>query len=97
MVRLKDLPVDRVKVDRSLVRDIAISEEARSVCAAVVALVQGVGLDIVIEGVESEDQLEILRVMGCTIFQGFHFSRPVEESHYFERFGANIFPLSTRA
>ncbi|MCB2015871.1 MAG: bifunctional diguanylate cyclase/phosphodiesterase [Sphingobium sp.] len=97
LVRLKDLPVDRVKVDRSLVRDIAISEEARSVCAAVVALVQGVGLDIVIEGVESEDQLEILRVMGCTIFQGFHFSRPVEESHYFERFGANIFPLSTRA
>tara|TARA_R110000782_G_scaffold117364_3_gene207660 strand:- start:85384 stop:87066 length:1683 start_codon:yes stop_codon:yes gene_type:complete len=87
LARLRDLPVDRVKIDRSLVRDIAVSEEARVICSAVVGLVQGLGLDIVVEGVESEDQVNILRVMGCTIFQGFHLSRPIAESRYFEQFG----------
>jgi predicted signal transduction protein with EAL and GGDEF domain len=88
LARLKDLPIDRVKIDRSLVRDIARSEEARTICAAVVALVCGLGLEIVVEGIESEEQIEMLRVMGCTIFQGFHLSRPVEESRFFERLGA---------
>jgi len=85
--RLKDMPIDRVKIDRRLVSDIARSEEARTICSAVVGLIKQLGLDVVIEGVESEDQIEILRVMGCMKFQGFHLSRPVEESRYFEKFG----------
>lgn len=85
--RLKDLPVDRVKIDRSLVRDITISPEARTICSSVVALIQGLGLQVVIEGVESEEQIEMLRVIGCNVFQGFHLSRPVGERRYVERFG----------
>ncbi|MEO8722381.1 MAG: EAL domain-containing protein [Sphingobium sp.] len=85
--RLKDLPVDRVKIDRSLVRDILISNEARMICSAVVGLIQGLGLEVVIEGVESEDQVEMLGVIGCHIFQGFHLSRPVAEVQYMQRFG----------
>lgn len=86
--RLKDMPIDRVKIDRRLVSDIARSEEARTICSAVVGLIKQLGLDIVVEGVESEDQIEILRVMGCMKFQGFHLSRPIEESRYFEKFGS---------
>jgi diguanylate cyclase len=85
--RLKDLPIDRVKIDRTLVRDIAVSAEARTICSAVVALVHGLGLKVVIEGVESEDQIEILRVIGCHVFQGFHLSRPIDEGRYVARFG----------
>ncbi|WP_336958515.1 bifunctional diguanylate cyclase/phosphodiesterase [Sphingobium aquiterrae] len=85
--RLKDLPVDRVKIDRSLVRDIAISAEARTICSAVIGLIQGLGLDVVIEGVESQDQVDLLRVIGCTVFQGYHLARPTDEAEYLRRFG----------
>ena len=84
--RLKELPVDRVKIDRSLVRDIAVSAEARTICSAVVGLIQGLGMEVVVEGVESEAQMEMLRVIGCTLFQGYHFARPTSEQDYLARF-----------
>jgi diguanylate cyclase len=86
--RLADLPVDRVKIDRSLVRDIAASAQARTICSAIVALVQGLGLEVVIEGIEHEEQIAILRVIGCHVFQGFHLSRPVAEEMFVARFGS---------
>lgn len=86
LARLRDLPVDRVKIDRSLVRDIAVSAEARTICSAIVGLIQGLGLEILVEGVETEEQIELLRVMGCTVFQGFHLSRPIGEEDYVYRF-----------
>lgn len=85
--KLRDLPVDRVKIDRSLVRDIAVSAEARTICSAVVGLVQGLGMEVVVEGVESEAQMEVLRVIGCTLFQGYHLARPMREGDYLTRFG----------
>lgn len=87
LAQLRDLPIDRVKIDRSLVRDIAISAEARTICSAIVGLVRGLGLAMVVEGIENEEQIELLRVMGCSVFQGFHLSRPVREAVYLERFG----------
>ncbi|WP_375195777.1 putative bifunctional diguanylate cyclase/phosphodiesterase [Sphingobium sp.] len=84
--RLRDLPVDRVKIDRSLVRDIAISAEARTICSAVVGLIQGLGMEVVVEGVETEAQMEMLRVIGCTLFQGYHLARPTGEEDYLARF-----------
>ena len=92
--RLKELPVDRVKIDRSLVRDIAISAEARTICSAVVGLIQGLGMEVVVEGVESEAQMEMLRVIGCTLFQGYHFARPMSEQDYLSRFAVS--PLGQR-
>jgi diguanylate cyclase (GGDEF)-like protein len=86
--RLKDLPVDRVKIDRSLVVDIVVSAEARTICSAVIGLIQGLGLEVVVEGVEYQDQLDILRVIGCTVFQGYHMGSPLSEQDYLARFGA---------
>jgi len=84
--RLKDLPVDRIKIDRSLVRDIATSAEARTICSAIVGLIQGLGLEVVVEGVESQAQMDMLRVIGCTLFQGFHFDPPMREPAYIDRY-----------
>ena len=84
--RLKELPVDRVKIDRSLVRDIVISAEARTICSAVVGLIQGLGLEVVVEGVETKAQMEMLRVIGCTLFQGYHVAHPTGEEDYLSRF-----------
>lgn len=86
--RLRELPVDRVKIDRSLVRDIAISAEARTICSAVVGLIQGLGMEVVVEGVETQAQMEMLRVIGCTLFQGYHLARPTGEADYLARFAA---------
>jgi diguanylate cyclase len=88
--RLKELPIDRVKIDRSLVRDITISAEARTICSAVVGLIQGLGMEVVVEGVESQAQMEMLRVIGCTLFQGYHFARPTSEADYLARFATPI-------
>ncbi|MDX3899980.1 MAG: EAL domain-containing protein [Sphingobium sp.] len=85
--RLKDLPVDCVKIDRSLVRDIATSAEARTICSAVVGLIQGLGMEVVVEGVETQAQMDMLRVIGCTLFQGYHLARPTPELDYLMRYG----------
>ncbi len=87
LARLKDLPVDRVKIDRSLVREIATSAEARTICSAVVGLIHGLGMEVVVEGVESQAQIDLLRVVGCTLFQGFHLARPSSEKDYLARYG----------
>jgi diguanylate cyclase (GGDEF)-like protein len=84
--RLKDLPVDRVKIDRSLVRDITVSAEARTICSAVIGLIQGLGLEVVVEGVETQDQVDMLRVIGCTMFQGYHLAFPMDEAEYVTRY-----------
>ncbi|MDX3910074.1 MAG: EAL domain-containing protein [Sphingobium sp.] len=94
LTRLRDLPIDRVKIDRSLVRDIVTSAEARTICSAIIALLQGLGLDVVIEGVESQGQLDILRVTGCTVFQGFHLAYPANELSYLARFGGGYEPVA---
>jgi diguanylate cyclase (GGDEF)-like protein len=86
LARLKELPVDRVKIDRSLVRDIATSAEARTICSAVVGLIQGLGMEVVVEGIESEAQMDVLRVIGCTLFQGYHLARPTAEQAYLAQF-----------
>ncbi|MBU0932916.1 MAG: EAL domain-containing protein [Alphaproteobacteria bacterium] len=86
LARLKELPVDRVKIDRSLVRDIATSAEARTICSAVVGLIQGLGMEVVVEGIESEAQMDVLRVIGCTLFQGYHLARPTGEQSYLAQF-----------
>jgi EAL domain-containing protein (putative c-di-GMP-specific phosphodiesterase class I) len=86
LARLRELPVDRVKIDRSLVRDIATSAEARTICSAVVGLIQGLGMEVVIEGVETQAQMDMLRVIGCTLFQGYHLARPMGEAQYLDRY-----------
>jgi diguanylate cyclase (GGDEF)-like protein len=86
--RLRELPVDRVKIDRSLVRDIASSAEARTICSAVVGLIQGLGMEVVVEGIENAAQMDVLRVIGCTLFQGYHLARPTGEPDYLARYAA---------
>jgi diguanylate cyclase (GGDEF)-like protein len=94
--RLRELPIDRVKIDRSLVRDIATSAEARTICSAVVGLIQGLGMEVVVEGVETQAQMDMLRVIGCTLFQGYHLARPMAEEEYLARF-AMVSELSRRS
>ncbi len=76
------MPLDRVKLDPSLIVDIETSEQGRVVVQAVVQLIKGVGAEIVAEAVETVAQADILRAMGCDTVQGFVFAHPMFEEEY---------------
>ena len=80
LARLRDLPIDRVKLDRSLIADIARSEQARAIAYAVTELVHGLGHRVVAEGVETADQRAVLDVIGCDVVQGFALAHPMSEA-----------------
>lgn len=81
---LHDLPVDVLKIDRSFVERLTSSERGRDFIQAIVDLGHRLGLTIVAEGIEEEDQEATLREMGCQLGQGFRYSRPVtaEEARF---------------
>lgn len=74
---LKALPLHALKLDRSLVRDIAHDRRDRAILAAMTAMARALDLKVIAEGVETEAQLAVLREEGCTLFQGFLRSGPV--------------------
>ena len=82
IARLRSMPLDRVKLDPSLIADIAESEKARVVVAAVIQLIKGVDCEIVAEAVENVAQADILRAMGCHTVQGFIFAQPMFEEEF---------------
>lgn len=85
LARLRHLPIDGIKVDRSFIEHIAEDSKERSLVTAIVAMARSLGLDIVAEGVETFDQLRVLgsleesrlATFRCDRVQGFLFSRPV--------------------
>jgi diguanylate cyclase (GGDEF)-like protein/PAS domain S-box-containing protein len=73
---LKRWRVDSLKIDRSFVRDIATDPSDHAIVSAVVAMARSLNIQVVAEGIETWQQLEILRNMGCNLAQGFLFARP---------------------
>lgn len=81
---LKDMPIDILKIDRSLLIDIETNIKTRIVAQNIVNLLKDLNLEIVCEGIENMEQVEILRQMGCSIVQGYVFFRPIDSSKYKE-------------
>jgi predicted signal transduction protein with EAL and GGDEF domain len=73
---LKRWRVDSLKIDRSFVRDIATDASDHAIVSAIVAMARSLNIQVVAEGIETWQQLEILRNMGCTYAQGFLFAKP---------------------
>jgi diguanylate cyclase (GGDEF)-like protein/PAS domain S-box-containing protein len=76
---LQRLPVERLKISQSFVRDMTFDKNNEAIVAAIVSMSKNLGMDAVAEGVETEAQAERLLALGCTIAQGFLFAEPRAE------------------
>ena len=82
------LPVDVLKIDQSFVRDLETSARAVSAVKLMVDMARTVGTEVIVEGVETERQAEILLAVGCTLAQGYAFARPLAANELREQYFA---------
>jgi diguanylate cyclase (GGDEF)-like protein/PAS domain S-box-containing protein len=74
---LKNLPLDQLKIDQSFVREINADRSSNTIIRTIIAMAHSLNLDVIAEGVETEDQRQALLDIGCTQFQGYLIGRPV--------------------
>jgi EAL domain-containing protein (putative c-di-GMP-specific phosphodiesterase class I) len=79
---LKRLPLDQIKIDQSFVRDIVTDKSDAIIIKTIIDMSKNFGLDVIAEGVETEEQLDILQLNGCLAYQGYYFGRPVPVSEF---------------
>jgi diguanylate cyclase (GGDEF)-like protein/PAS domain S-box-containing protein len=77
LAHLKNLPVSHIKIDRSFIEDICNDTGDQAMVASILALSKHLGLEVVAEGVEEQEQFELLKKFKCRYYQGFYFSRPL--------------------
>jgi EAL domain-containing protein (putative c-di-GMP-specific phosphodiesterase class I) len=78
LTRLKDLPADMLKIGRGIIADVAVSREAKAIVATTVSLAGELGMDVVAEGIETNEQRAMLVSAGCAYGQGYIIGRPSE-------------------
>jgi len=79
---LNKLPLNQLKIDQSFVRDISSNTNNLMITRTILAMAKNLGLEVIAEGVETHEQLAILSAEGCTLFQGYLFSKPVTFNHF---------------
>lgn len=88
---LKSLPINRLKIDRSFIKDIPFDDDGM-IAETIIALGRNLGMSVLAEGVDTTEQLEFLRDLGCDEYQGFLFSRPLDLAATYKRLGVPLLP-----
>jgi predicted signal transduction protein with EAL and GGDEF domain len=70
-------PIDKIKIDRSFVREVETDESCRAIVKSVIDMSRNLKLGCIVEGMETRDQVRVLRSLGCTTMQGYHFGKPM--------------------
>jgi diguanylate cyclase (GGDEF)-like protein len=84
MSYLRRFPIDKLKIDRSFIREVMNRPDDASIVRAIVSLAHSLRLKVVAEGVETREQLGFLKTVGCDQYQGYHFSPPVPAAAFGE-------------
>ena len=89
LARLRQLPVDKIKIDGSFVAGVGRDADSEAIVRAVIRLGRSLGLRVVAEGVETSGQCAFLRAEGCHAAQGFHIAQPLPASDFAALLGAS--------
>ena len=79
---LKNLPFSKLKIDREFVTEVHLRRDSRAICAALIELARGLEISVLAEGVETLEEVETLHGMGCRLFQGYFFARPMPAADF---------------
>jgi EAL domain-containing protein (putative c-di-GMP-specific phosphodiesterase class I) len=82
---LRELSFSKLKIDRAFVTDVASRQDSQAVCAALIELGRRRDIAVLAEGVETREEVEALRVLGCSLFQGFFFARPLPADKFIRK------------
>jgi EAL domain-containing protein (putative c-di-GMP-specific phosphodiesterase class I) len=83
---LSSMPVDVLKMDRGFIKDIETEEKDIQLVALILDIAKNLKIPVIAEGVETEEQVRILKDLGCEMVQGFYFSRPLHPSEFETRY-----------
>ncbi|WP_394426313.1 EAL domain-containing protein [Vreelandella stevensii] len=81
---LKSLPLDTLKIDIAFVRDLTLDIQTTPIAGTIIALADSLGLEVVAEGVETAEQCTVLERLGCQVYQGYYFGKPVPVDAFME-------------
>jgi EAL domain-containing protein (putative c-di-GMP-specific phosphodiesterase class I) len=82
---IKHLPIDMIKIDQSFIKDVPYNKNDAAITNAIISLAHQLGLKVVVEGVETEEQAKFLVKHHCDIAQGYYFSKPLTETEIVEK------------
>lgn len=83
---LKDLPIDRLKIDQSFVRDLIHDRDDYAIVMAVIAMANALSLKVLAEGVETEEHFNQLQALGCYTYQGYYFGKPCSATEFAQKY-----------
>lgn len=83
---LEKLPLDILKIDRCFIENLTIANARHSIAATSIALAHSLNLEVVAEGIETKEQHQVMRFLGCSVCQGYFYAKPVSSGEFQQRF-----------
>ena len=81
---LNEIPIDILKLDRSFLQDIEDSYRSQNIVKFIIWLAHSLNILVVMEGVETQSQVSMLKSFGCNVVQGFYFGKPMKKQDYYK-------------
>lgn len=91
---LKDAPFDVLKIDREFLSESITSETSVWILQKIIEMAMGLGITVVCEGVETKEQIDLLKKLGCNYVQGYYFSKPISTGEFIEKYFGDYIELS---
>ena len=91
---LKDVPFDVLKIDREFFSESVTSESSTWILQKIIEMAEGLNIKVLCEGVETKEQIELLRKLGCKYVQGYYFSKPLSMAEFLEKYFGDHIELS---
>ena len=85
---LKRLPFDQLKIDQSFIKDLMNDNKSAAIVQSIIVMADGLGLNLIAEGVETVQQLNYLHKYDCHFFQGYYFSKPLKAEKFVQYYQA---------